>query len=438
MKAWHHDTTANKVSVLLLGLFAASLPFDRFYSQLLLIAVVAHTAIQLRAQCLRKLPIPWLLAISVPWLLTVLFTAGSRYTTEAFPFWERQLALFLFPLCVLLTGVDLHRYRRFLLHLFLLVNTGVALYLYSDALRTMLYHRQPLAALWSAAYLSHNFSAPLDIHATYLSLFFALSITAALYELLTGLRSTGRTLLLVLATLLLGAALLQLASRAVLISLLLIGISLLPLAIDDRRTRTAWWLFTGMVAAACFALLYFRAHDLYERLVTDLGTDLGTERGAGLVADPRGSRWKLAWALWREAPILGHGSGSEVQLLRDAYFRNGLYDSYLHALNAHNQYLSLLIRHGCAGLLCWMLALGYFARMAARRQDVLLGAFLLLIAGTSLSENILDVNKGIFFYACFLTLLGARDKNAGSSGPRSNPGSTLFVRIGKDRKPARP
>ncbi|RYZ18568.1 MAG: O-antigen ligase domain-containing protein [Chitinophagaceae bacterium] len=438
MKTWHHDTTVNKVSVLLLGLFAASLPFDRFYSQLLLIALVAHTAIQLSAQRLRQLPIHWLLAISVPWLLTVLFTTGSHYTTEAFPFWERQLALFLFPLCVLLTGVDLHRYRRGLLHVFLLVNAVVALYLYSDALRTMLYHRQPLATLWTAAYLSHNFSAPLDIHATYLSLFFALSVTSAVYELLTGSRSIGRTLLLVVATALLSAALLQLASRAVLISLLLIGGTLLPFAIADRRQRAAWWLFAGLAAAACFALLYFRAHDLYDRLVTELGTDLGTKRGVGLVADPRGSRWKLAWALWREAPILGHGSGSEVQLLRDAYFHNGLYDSYLHALNAHNQYLSLLIRHGCAGLLCWMLALGYFARMAILRHDVLLGAFLLLIAGTSLSENILDVNKGIFFYACFLALLGARDKNPGPSGPRSNPGSTLFVRIGKARKPARP
>ncbi|RYY83119.1 MAG: O-antigen ligase family protein [Chitinophagaceae bacterium] len=171
-------------------------------------------------------------------------------------------------------------------------------------------------------------------------------------------------------------------------------------------------------------------------MVTELRTDLGTHRAAGLVSDPRGQRWELAGGIISQSPVIGHGSGSEVPLLREAYFTNGLYDSYLNSLNAHNQYLSLLLRHGAAGLLCWIATLAVFARRAVREKDILLAAFLVLVVVTGLSENILDVNKGIFFYSFFLALLGLRRKNVAKARSASNPGSILTVRIEKENIPS--
>lgn len=436
MKTLTADTTENKVTLLLLGLFAASLPFDRFYSELVLLALLAHTAIQLRRERFRAFRlVEWLCQSSV-WWLTVLFTAGSAFALQAFPFWERQAALVLLPLCLQLLRFDAARFRARLLEVFVAVNAAVALYLFTDAARTLRYYGQPPAALWSSAYLSHNFAAPLGIHATYLSLFFALSLTFAAQVVLSGRARRGRRLLFLAAILLLGCGLLQLASRAVLIGQLLVALLLLPAALPRRRQRTAWVIGLLLAVAAGLWSLHHYAPLLYQRLVTDLGTDLGTRRDAGSVADPRGSRWRLAWALYREAPLLGQGSGSEVPLLRAAYFEHGLYDSYLHALNAHNQYLSLLLRHGALGLLAWLGSLAFFARRAWKGRDSLLGAFLLLLACTGLSENYLDVNKGIFFYAFFLSLLGSVAKKEAQEARRSNPASRLLVRITKARKPA--
>ncbi|RYY82451.1 MAG: hypothetical protein EOO15_23015, partial [Chitinophagaceae bacterium] len=293
MNQLRSDTTENKVSLLLVVLFAASLPFDRFYSQILLLFLALNTLIQLRAENLRKVPLPALLLHSCIWLLTLLGTAYTAFPQQAFPFWERQLALLLLPLCLYLLPLNIQRYRKLVLEVFEAATCMAALYLFSDALRTMLFYKQPLTTLWSPAYLSHNFSAPLDIHATYLSLFFSISLCFALCSLLQGGLSRMRRIFQVMASALLLAALLQLASRAVLAGTAVVALSVLPFSTPVKKRRIAW--FVGLGAAALLALALLNSFPyLYERMVTELRTDLGTHRAAGLVSDPRGQRWELA------------------------------------------------------------------------------------------------------------------------------------------------
>jgi O-antigen ligase len=432
-----NDTTENKVSVLLLALFAASLPFDRFYSELLLIVLLVHTAIHLRADRWRQVALPVLARHSTVFLLTLVATAWTAWPDVAFPHWERQMAILLLPLCLMLLPVDLGRYRFVILNGFILVNTVVAGYLYSDALRTMYFYHQPLHDLLGAAYIGQNFSEPLDLHATYLSLFFALSLTAALQQLLSGSGFNIKRIALVLATLLLAAGLFQLASRAVLASQLLLSLVVLPFTLSTFKKRV---LFAAVLLAGCTGIFFLLRQypQLYQRLITDMVTDLGTSRAAGVVSDPRGHRWELALELVKARPIFGHGTGSEVPLLREAYFRNGLYDSYLNGLNAHNEYLSIAIRSGLAGLLIWAGTLAAFLRQAWRERDLLLAAFFLLLLGTALSENLMDVNKGIFFYAFFLALLGLRRKKPAQGGSASNPAAVSAVFIQQPRKQPTP
>ncbi|RYY39143.1 MAG: O-antigen ligase domain-containing protein [Chitinophagaceae bacterium] len=435
MNALRNDTTENKVTGLLLLLFAASLPFDRFYSQTLLIFLLLHTIIQLRTTRIRQLQPTELTLHAGIWLLTIAGTAFSPFAATAFPFWERQCAILLLPLCLCLLPFNLTTHRKLLMNVFVATNCFVILYLFQDALRTMLYYHQPLTSIWSAAYLSHNFAAPLALHATYLSLFCALSFCfciQAFFEKETG--NAMRTIF-TLAAVVLIAGLLQLASRAVLGATALACFSLLPFCIDLRKDRIRYLLALAGVTVLSLLLLQ-HVPSLYQRFVLEMATDLGTQRGAGLASDPRGHRWELALQLVREAPAWGHGSGSEVPLLRERYFQNGLYDSYLNSLNAHNQYISLLIRHGVIGLLCWLATLAVLARRAYLRKDILLGCFLLLMAVSGLSENILDVNKGIFFYAFFLSVLGIRGKNIQSGTAASNPGRVRTVRIRKEKIPS--
>jgi hypothetical protein len=62
-----------------------------------------------------------------------------------------------------------------------------------------------------------------------------------------------------------------------------------------------------------------------------------------------------------------------------------------------------MLRSGIIGLLIYLIVLYYAFVQAIRKKDFLFFSFLVLVATVSVSENILDVNKGIFFYSFFLS-----------------------------------
>jgi len=88
-----------------------------------------------------------------------------------------------------------------------------------------------------------------------------------------------------------------------------------------------------------------------------------------------------------------------------------MYGAWLHSLNVHNQYLGLLINAGAVGLLVYLYTLYWGFRRAIKRKDIQLFAFIVIIAVVSFAEDILDVNKGIFFYAFFFSLLVLSKRN---------------------------
>jgi hypothetical protein len=63
-----------------------------------------------------------------------------------------------------------------------------------------------------------------------------------------------------------------------------------------------------------------------------------------------------------------------------------------------------LIKAGIIGLLIYLYVLYFSFLKASKRKDFLFLSFLILISVVSISENILDVNKGIFFYSFFLSV----------------------------------
>jgi O-antigen ligase len=148
------------------------------------------------------------------------------------------------------------------------------------------------------------------------------------------------------------------------------------------------------------------------QLQQDLEGNIGDKDGS----EPRMARWHCAWELIRASPWIGYGTGTEVDLLKEKYVTHQLYDSYAHDLNAHNQYLSFLLKTGLPGELLYLgiLAIGFL--QAFRLKDPFLGSFLLIVACVSASENILDVNKGIFFFSFFFSFFLAK------------PANTIFVR----------
>ena len=215
-----NDSLENKIGFYHIACFLVTLPFDRFFSHLVLISFLLHTIIHIRK---KQLSSAWnwqtVLLTSV-FLLSLIGISWSAYKSEGLKDLERQLAILLFPLAFQLSGLNLQRYRRSILHIFGVTCIITILYLFADAIRVIQYNRLPISSLFYSSFINHNFSAPIQLHATYLSMYISLSVASFVVFFLEE-KNNKRSILYIISILILLAGLVQLASKSVLIATLL-------------------------------------------------------------------------------------------------------------------------------------------------------------------------------------------------------------------------
>ncbi|HSU50632.1 MAG TPA: hypothetical protein VLJ41_08580, partial [Segetibacter sp.] len=88
-----HDTLTNRISFYHIILFVASLPFDRFYSEIILISFVLHTLIHFDKSNLQDFPIKQVLLLQGTFLITVLASVYTVNPSGVSKEWEKQLAI---------------------------------------------------------------------------------------------------------------------------------------------------------------------------------------------------------------------------------------------------------------------------------------------------------------------------------------------------------
>jgi O-antigen ligase len=436
------DTPAGKISYYLLLVFVTTLPFDRIFSELALIALLLHTLIHLRKEDMGW-SFQWLgWMCAALYLLTMVGTLYTARAKDAWPQWEHQLALLLFPMIVWFSRLDWQSYRRRLLKAFAFSCLITAIYLYGIMLYDIYSHGEPFDVLFTKPYMNHAFSYPIGLHATYFAAYLGLSVVVFADRLLrrsaanidgstTKRAGTARRLVklgYILAILVCLCTIFQLASRAVCIATAGIINVLIPVYLVKGRVR--WRLFAALFSLTLMSLLVvWRNNHLHSRYLVQLKQDLRSDTGAILDPEPRMARWQCAWELIRESPWIGYGTGAEDHQLKEKYYAHHLMISYTLGLNAHNQFLSYWLKTGIMGMLVYITLLLLAFRDGWLRRDIYLMSFIWILAFVSMSENILDVNKGIFFFSMFFTLLVPKpatigifihaNKNTGHSlGPR--------------------
>lgn len=404
------DTIPNKISYWLLASFLITLPFDFFYNEAILVCFSVHTLIHVQSKAWANIFTKSVFLVSAVYLLGLIGIFYSPDHPEAFNVAGRQLAILLIPVLLALNDIDLQKYKMPLLKIFGYTCTLTIIYLYADAFHTMAYFHLPLSSIYSLAFLNHNFSLPIDMHATYLSIYIAFSLCLFLYFMLCG-PSKRSGLLYLTCILILTLGMLQLSSRAVGIALMLVINFVFPFML--LRGRKLLIFMTGSVLVSVIILFTIKHIDsLKVRYISDLRKDLADNLLIIESTEPRMARWEAALELVKKSPIVGYGSGSEKELLKNKYFEKKFYNSYLNEFNAHNEYLSILINWGMAGLVLYGYILLQGSYIAFKKRDVLFSGFILIIAIVSVSENVLELNKGIFFYAFFFSLFLGKEKRS--------------------------
>ncbi len=107
--------------------------------------------------------------------------------------------------------------------------------------------------------------------------------------------------------------------------------------------------------------------------------------------------WGTAYTLITESPILGYGIGDIQEVLNISYT-----DKEVVGLNAHNQYLQLLLHHGIIIFLGLMILLfKTIKKCLNHRQNLLVFSWTVLLF-FCLTESILNRQWGVVLFAFVL------------------------------------
>ena len=399
---------ANKISYWLLVCFLVTLPFDFFYSEIVLICFGLHTLIHLKKDYFKTIFSKEVLLLVSIYLLGAFAILYSPDKPEGINIITRQLAILIFPLAFTLNGLNLDKYKLHLFKWFAFTCVGTILYLYIDALVTIQYFHLPFSTLFTLAFMNHNFSFPIEMHATYLSMYVAFSIIV--FSCLLATDKTNRLRFVYIACIiLLSGGLLQLSSRAVFIALLLVMVVAFPFLLYTGKKRI--WFISISIALSSVLLFAINNIDSFKtRYLSELKKDLTQKPTLIEVSEPRVARWEVIIEMVKHSPIVGYGTGSEKDMLQQKYFEKKLYTSFIHQFNTHSEYLSLLLKMGVIGLALFIYILYFGFAKALKKRDVYFFGFMILITIVCVSENVLDLNKGIFFYGFFFSLFVLKDK----------------------------
>ena len=396
------DSRIEKLRFILLNLFVFFLPFDRFYTTLILYLIIITTILDLSKEKLRSIPNQFWI-FQLVFLISVSGYFYSHNKSEAGLLIERQLAILIFPLLIPLAIKITKERLNALLITFTMSCIFSILILFGYALFSLYQTHEHFSRLFSQAFFNHNFSSPIGIHAGYLSMYISLCLIFILTQYSTSTRQ--QKVMIVLTLLILTIGLLFLAARNVLIYTVIIVLFVYPFYYVKKK---ALYFLMSFLIIGSSSLFIINNDFLKNRFSINLLEDINFNKSKQNMPEmePRSQRWLLGIELIKKRPLIGCGTGDEIDNLKPKYKEEGFVISYLENYNAHNQYLSILIKHGILGLIIFILAFFYYFKYSVQSNSFVYFVFLFGICFSFLTENVLNSDKGIFFFAIFNTIFG--------------------------------
>jgi O-antigen ligase len=411
------DDTEHKIIYYQLLAFLVFLPFNRLLSEVVLISLIAYSLLRITKKKLRNISVKNVLLQQSVFILTLAGLFYTSYAADGFNDLSKQLSIFFFPLIFAVSTINIDHYRQQLMLAFALVCTFTAAGLYVTAFCIICTHHLPAHLLFTTVFMNTNFTHPIDLHPTYFSMYAALSLLFFVQQLIT-VPYRRKQIWYWICCIILSAALLQLSSKAVIFSVLFIFNVAFPFLYLKRKARLKFFTLSACITLL-LVLVIFNNDVFNRRYIHGTEKDMVLSKANNTAADSRISRWKAALSLIKRSPLIGYGSGSETALLKQEYLKRKMYSSYHNELNVHNEYLSILFKTGLIGLFIFLSTLCCSIVIAIRKKDILFSGFMVLVCAVSISENIFDVNKGIFFYSFFLSFF-LFDKAAQTQKPILN------------------
>jgi O-antigen ligase len=258
----------------------------------------------------------------------------------------------------------------------------------------------------SSFFFYHGLSSIVEMHATYLSMYFCFSIAILLYIYFNNVRSFSlrNKFIYYFSLSILTLMILLLGTRTQLL-VLVIG----TIIYFSFRFHQSNSLFKSILAGIVIGFFILGAVFLFptnkERFKEAFNYDIGSRWGEKQV---RYLMWSSALELIKMHSITGVGTG-DVQDELQEYYLDHEYISLTYLANtrynAHNQFLETAIGLGIPGLL--VLLAGFFASLghALKQRKILYLIFILLFMISCMTESMLERQSGVVFFAFFNSFL---------------------------------
>ncbi len=392
-----NSKTGKRLSIILCAVLVFTIPYENKFSNVALILLGAHFIFLVPTSQLKPLLKNY--GFGALLLFVSLFLIGLVWIEPGLlsTYYERigkALLLLIVPILLypLLKNLDISSFKLLLIIFGIAIIFGlslnylVAFFLNPDSETPVLYNQ-----------FTNGMGG---IHPAYLSLFCAFSIFNFL-EFFWTVAGWKYKSLTVLAIVYMFVSMLTISARMPLVAFFL-GICI----------YSFWKLKnTGSVKGGRVIMLLFLLSALLAYLLVDQGQiNLVVDRFFKNVKYSMSTRletWQCALDVYLNQSnwFFGLGSGNVQPNLNECYKHNFLTKQYFSQYNAHNEYLSILVRNGISGLASWIMVLIYGFYKSIRKNNVIGFMFLFLFAFGILTEVYLNRIIGVLFFAVFYTIL---------------------------------
>jgi len=353
------------------------------------------------------------------WQVAGLFLSESLNT--GFERLVKRLSFLLFPLVLFYPGSKIIKNIEIIFRLFAICTFAYLVYCFGNALHNSLIiqHHNWIFNPHPAEYDYENFffGARLSypVHPSYLAMYIVVSVLISFETLFDNSLSLfirglwlGMTFVFVLVIYLLSA-------RAGILAALIIFPIYFLFKIYAKYPKRSW-----LIVLVIFAVILVFIAKKNERVNSSIEGISKENINKTLNNDPRLLIWKSALGVVRKNLIFGVGTGDASDKLKEEFVSRGYIDGYYNNLNAHNQFLEILVENGLIGLILFLSILAYMAYMAINKQNILLGLFIITTIVFFIFETMLNRLAGVSFFGLFSFLLIYAKKNKQTSEINNN------------------
>ena len=318
----------------------------------------------------------------------------------------KRLSFLLFPLLLVYPGSSIIKNIHFLIKLFAVFTFLYVIYCIINALHNSVINQagkwifspHPVDFDFENYFYADRLSAL--VHPSYLSMYIVMSIMISLESIFDSSVTRFRKGIWLGMVFVFFIILYMLSSRAGILALIVI----LPMYFLFKfyNKLSKWIVFIVVLMLAVLSVGIARTNKKVQSSIEGI-SDANFDKT--LNSDERLLIWKSALGVIKENFIFGVGPGDASEKLKEEFKSRGYVNGFYENLNAHNQFLEILLENGLIGLILFLIILGYMSYLAIFQQNLLSGLFIIMMVVFFMFETVLNRLAGITFFPFFSFLL---------------------------------